>query len=317
MYVHRLSNKAGVNTHPQAPKRPFSPQSDDGDVVVQEQSKEKTPSPAARPIIRESLGFSNQVSVMTYEAKVVQPKTNHFLPGQEVPLPPKQKATRKNQGKKRRSDAYSGQTSRFRLETYDPTPTTEPPTTQGNGPYTSLYRNVGHAAHRKNVPEESRAGPSGSAPMGGSTSSSNTVSILPNTPNHFLSSGRPTSRANDSSNVVPAIPFQPTNMQKTQQVLAMNDLTSSSNPHPPSQTHPAPSPSSRPLSADGFSQSAFVANTSLTGRDDGSPGPYYRRNYDEQLDSRPRQNISSRNTSGKSSSPDSCRVYPPFPCHFR
>ena len=107
--------------------------------------------PSKRPLLRQPLGFSiNQPaqSINTYEASVSAPTRNGvFLPGQEVPLSPKSKklkAKKRSSGvrRPRRPEAYAGQTSRFRLETYDPTPSVEPPTHYGSGPYSSMYRGV-------------------------------------------------------------------------------------------------------------------------------------------------------------------------------
>ena len=114
-----------------------------------------------RPIIRQAVAFSadppTQVPVATYEANVTKPKKPHFLPGQEVPLPSKSKVSKRNKTgikRPRRPDAYPGQTTRFRLETYDPTPTTDPPIAHGSGPYSSMYRGVAPS-----VPVQTQGGP--------------------------------------------------------------------------------------------------------------------------------------------------------------
>jgi hypothetical protein len=106
--------------------------------------------PSERPLLRQPLGFSIDQpaqSINTYQASVLAPTKNGvFLPGQEVPVSPKLKklkAKKRSSGVKRprRPEAYAGQTSRFRLQTYDPTPSVEPPTHYG-GPYSSLDRDV-------------------------------------------------------------------------------------------------------------------------------------------------------------------------------
>jgi hypothetical protein len=247
---------------------------------------------------------------MTYEAKVVQPKKSHFLPGQEVPLPPKQKTSKRNK-KGKKPEAYSGQTSRFRLETYDPTPPTAPPTTHGNGPYSSLYRTVGPALRRKSALQEPQPGPSNGVSMGGSTSVSNTGSFLANSSSAYL----PSRRSNDGSNTPSKIPLLRTvDVQQKQKLSTIDDPTTLSlNSQSQSQMRRAPSPLSRPMSVDGHSHSTFVTDTSLTRREHSPPGPYYRRDYDDKdfLLPRDRRNIS-RTTSVKSSSPDSyCAC--PFP----
>ena len=104
--------------------------------------------PSERPLLRQPLGFSIDrpaQSINTYEASVSAPTKNGvFLPGQEVPVSPKLKklkAKKRSSVKRpRRPEAYAGQTSRFRLQTYDPTPSVEPPTNYGSGPYSSMYR---------------------------------------------------------------------------------------------------------------------------------------------------------------------------------
>jgi len=228
---------------------------------------------------------------MTYEAKVLPPKTIQFLPGQEVPLPPKPKGAKKKGGKKpRKPDAYPGQTTKFRLETYDPTPTSAPPTTHGSGPYSSLYRNVGHAVQGKSIHQGPQAGPSNGVYAGGLQRPSNNS----NAP-------LPSRGFNYGSNPASA----PTT--RIQQISTANDASSSvSHPSRSSQsrTH---TPSPCPLSTDSHSHARFVTDTTLTIRDHSSPGPYYRRNYDNK-DFTPPPRDRRRNTSSKSSTPDSCCV---------
>ena len=106
--------------------------------------------PSERPLLRQPLGFSIDQpaqSINTYQASVSAPTKNGvFLPGQVPvsPKPKKLKAKKRTSGAKRprRPEAYAGQTSRFRLETYDPTPSGDPPTHYGSGPYSSMYRGV-------------------------------------------------------------------------------------------------------------------------------------------------------------------------------
>ena len=108
-----------------------------------------TPPPSERPLLRQPLGFSIDQpaqSINTYEAVSVPTKPAVFLPGQEVPVPPKPKVLKKKGApgvkRPRRPEAYAGQTSRFRIQTYDPTPSIEPPLHYGTGPYSSMYRGV-------------------------------------------------------------------------------------------------------------------------------------------------------------------------------
>lgn len=256
---------------------------------------------------------------MTYEAKVLQPKKNHFLPGQEVPLPPKQKATRRNNGVKRprRPDAYPGQTSRFRLETYDPTPTSQPPTTHGNGPYSSLYRDVGTAARSKSARTslhlEPQAGSSNSVSTSGLTSLSNSGSYPNNSSAYLAPSG-----SNDASKTTyPMQLSNPVSPTEFQQIPTINHSTSSSlisHSHHQAQTVPSPPP--RPSSADNHPHSTFLTTSTLTIREHNSPSPYYRRNYDDKdltLSLDPRS--ISRSTSAKSSLSDTYCTYA-LPCTF-
>ncbi|KAF8161187.1 hypothetical protein B0H34DRAFT_699813 [Crassisporium funariophilum] len=142
------SSSSRESSPARGPKRSFSPTSDDGESVTEAIAAEddNTPPPAERPLIRQALGFAvNQPpqSINTYEATPASAPI--FLPGQEVPMPPKPKITKpKKTGvgvkRPRKPEAYVGQTSRFRIQTYDPTPSAEPPIHSGTGPYASLYR---------------------------------------------------------------------------------------------------------------------------------------------------------------------------------
>jgi hypothetical protein len=114
-----------------------------------------TPPPPERPIIRQAVAFSATLqappSISTYQASLpaIAPKKKYFLPGQEVPAnpgtvmdsnPSKTKKTGGTAKRAKRADDFSGQTGRFRLQTYDPTPNFDPPMAHGQGPYSSLYR---------------------------------------------------------------------------------------------------------------------------------------------------------------------------------
>lgn len=113
-----------------------------------------TPPPPERPIIRQAVAFSATLqappSISTYQASLpaVAPKKTYFLPGQEVPanpgtvMDPKPSKIRGPAKRAKRADEFSGQTGRFRLETYDPTPNFDPPMAHGQGPYSSLYRHT-------------------------------------------------------------------------------------------------------------------------------------------------------------------------------
>jgi len=278
----------------QPPKRNFSPTSDDGDAVIPAvEDNDQTP-PVERPIIRQAVAFSadppTQVPVATYEANVAKPKKPHFLPGQEVPLPskPKVPSKRNKTGIKRprRPDAYPGQTTRFRLETYDPTPTTEPPIAHGSGPYSSLYRGVA-----PNVPVQKQGGPS----------MRQDSAMLPS----MVSSGMYQAGSRDPSGsgiytregpTIGVSPTEPTSMPTSigpppPLAMAQQTQSSSSRDHNPSslQNHHAQSQassqrdssSSSPPTRSLTGHSTFVTDTSLALRERCSPGSYYRRNYDD------------------------------------
>ena len=267
-----------------------------------------------RPIIRQAVAFSadppTQVPVATYEANVTKPKKPHFLPGQEVPLPSKSKVSKRNKTgikRPRRPDAYPGQTTRFRLETYDPTPTTDPPIAHGSGPYSSMYRGVAPS-----VPVQTQGGPGmhhdsvmapSALPSGvyqaGSRDASSSGTYTREGPNISVSPAEPTSMP--TSNGPPPPP----------PAMAQQTHTSSSRDHdPPSlQNHPAQSQassqhdsSSSPPTRSVTGHSTFVTDTSLALRERSSPGPYYRRNYDDKEFVIPRE---SRNISPSDSAPKS------------
>ena len=154
----------------QPQKRSFSPNSDDGDLVIPPIADDDTPPPSERPLLRQPVAFAwnnslpslatAPVDLNTYQASipnVASSSNTAFLPGQEVPssaLPaPKTKGSRTKKAdgtsaKKRRTVEYSGQTGRFRLNAYDPTPSTSPPLQQGQGPYSSIYRGIAFATDR-------------------------------------------------------------------------------------------------------------------------------------------------------------------------
>ncbi|KAI6032947.1 hypothetical protein F5J12DRAFT_797650 [Pisolithus orientalis] len=102
-------------------RRSFTPNSDDGDLVVPvtNQGENDTPESSA-PLIRKPVGFSWTPStatvIETYEAALPpKPTTNYFLPGQAPPPPPKQPTRRTK--RKKKGQEYSAQTGRFRVST--------------------------------------------------------------------------------------------------------------------------------------------------------------------------------------------------------
>ena len=139
--------------------------------------------PSERPLLRQPLGFSIDQpvqSINTYQAFVSAPiKSGVFLPGQEVPASSKLK---KLKGKKkstvakrpRQPEAYAKQTSRFRLQTYDPSPNVEPLTDYGGGPYAPVYRGIAPAPETRPHLRSTAATTSLQGRPSSSTASSNT-----------------------------------------------------------------------------------------------------------------------------------------------
>ncbi|KAI6123839.1 hypothetical protein EDD16DRAFT_610148 [Pisolithus croceorrhizus] len=101
-------------------RRSFTPNSDDGDLVipVTNDGDNDTPEPRSAPLLRKPVGFSwtpsTAATIETYEAALPpKPTSNYFLPGQAPPLPPKQPKRRSN--RKKKGQEYSAQTGRFRI----------------------------------------------------------------------------------------------------------------------------------------------------------------------------------------------------------
>lgn len=236
----------------------------------------------------------------------IQPKKSCFLPGQEVPLPSKQQkggSSSSSSGKRnktgvkrpRRPDAYPGQTTRFRLDTYDPTPPSEPPIDHGTGPYSSLYRGV-PPARTQVTRQNTSVGSSSSSKNHGRQSRTSSLPLLENA-NVAVGtalSGRGDLAMNDNNNnpngppLVP--PPQPSRGLQTRSVTAsLNDLTS--------QQSRAPTPRGT---------SSPVPSMSL--RERTSPGPYYRRNYDNRSITPPQESQQPAPKTKSSSSDTSCEL---------
>ncbi|PFH50923.1 hypothetical protein AMATHDRAFT_3549 [Amanita thiersii Skay4041] len=132
-------------------KRQLTPPSDDESDVLPATAPDDDTPPPERPIVREGVAFSwdpsKSIAPVTTKINTYQPTlqpqstqtTDIYLPGQN-PLGKKVKKKRE-----RRVTAYSSQTTRFRLEAYDPglklvTDVSQPPLQHGQGPYNSLYR---------------------------------------------------------------------------------------------------------------------------------------------------------------------------------
>lgn len=246
-------------------------------------------------MLRQSLAFSANppAQVHTYEATVAPPSKKSFLPGQEVTLPTKKKRqVRSKSGVKRprRPDAYPGQTSRFRLETYDPTPSVEPPIAHGNGPYSSLYRGVvGAVTQDGQTPAIHSQGTTPLLPNATNLismdppSSSSSPGPPPMNILHNPHSGRAVMTTSTLTpmlqNPVQALPVQP------QAALNRGTTLIPSTPveqRPPQQSNlqPQSRQSSMPLVPTTASHATYVTDTSLTIPERGSPGPYYRRDYE-------------------------------------
>ena len=221
----------------------------DDDVVI--------PPSSERPLLRQPLGFSIDQpaqSINTYEASASAPtKIGVFLPGQVVPIPSKPKTSKSKKGssgvkRPRRPEAYAGQTSRFRIQTYDPTPSIEPPIHYGSGPYSSMYRGVAPTTETRPDPAAA-ANASLQGRPSSSTASSNTMdsfgqaSSLSSPQEHpSPSKSKATASKGKNTQTVAAASFSRNNFQQS--------FTSGSNP-----------------------ENDDVGSTSLS-------GPYYRHNYE-------------------------------------
>ena len=209
--------------------------------------------PSEKPLLRQPLGFSIDQptkSIITYEASISAPTKNGvFLPGQEVPSSPKLKKLKAKKRscvkRPRRPEAYAGQTSRFRLDTYNPTPSGDPPTNYGSGPYTSMYRGVAPTT-------ETRPDP----PVTSATSSLQ---------------GRPSSSSASSNAMVSFGPFS----------SSRSSQENSFSPKSSADAATSKGKSTPPAAVSPFSCSRFQQVTN----DKGSSslgGPYYRHNYESQ-----------------------------------
>ncbi|KDR75794.1 hypothetical protein GALMADRAFT_248499 [Galerina marginata CBS 339.88] len=263
-----------------APKRAFSPpNSDDGGDVIRTTPNDETPPPQGQPLIRQPMAFSSMLVPSegpTYEAAPPEPPAaGVFLPGQQVPIPPKPKAQKaKKTGtaakRPRKGDAYPGQTTRFRITTYDPTPSAEPPINQGNGPYSSMYR--GAIPPNPNISRQDSPAAVSSSSNGGYPSSSTASS------NPAEASMRSVSVASRVSAQPISKPQQPPPPQRARLAAEKGRPPSSSyleDPRPqqqPRDYYPqhAPPPSTA-------SSSTCVPSSSST------VGPYYRRNYEAEV----------------------------------
>ncbi|KAF8893958.1 hypothetical protein BD779DRAFT_1504467 [Infundibulicybe gibba] len=163
---HGSSSSRESSPERQTQKRSFSPTSDDeGLVIPPTNDDDNTPAPPDRPLIRQPVGFSWNMSpsiatvgpINTYEASITVPAptpySTFFLPGQEVlshpafggqsQNPEARESTTKTSGSRKKSKnglpSQTG-TGRFRLSAYDPTPAPGPSIQHGTGPYTSMFR---------------------------------------------------------------------------------------------------------------------------------------------------------------------------------
>ncbi|KAF9529415.1 hypothetical protein CPB83DRAFT_812263 [Crepidotus variabilis] len=297
------------------------------------EDNDDTPPPTERPLLRKSLAFAKdaptQVAISTYEPTVAPQQKKGFLPGQEVILPPKPKSTsRRNKSgikRPRRPDAYPGQTSRFRLETYDPTPSAEPPIAHGTGPYSSMYRGVATSTPGQEGQVSTAAGPLSSAMPPSQSSSPNGIRLtLPNSFDHATvhvptTAGvlPPTAKNKAISNpdlgtapqapqlLPPALRPQPS--QKAQILTNFDRPGQSASSTLIAQratTPQQPPPKARSLTpADpSLGHATYVTDTSLTMRDQTSPGPHYRRDYDVREMTPPRERRRSSTTAKSSTS---------------
>ncbi|KAF8622677.1 hypothetical protein AX15_006781 [Amanita polypyramis BW_CC] len=135
-----------ILTSMQKRKRGLTPRSDDDDdgdsVLPATAVDDETPPPPERPLVRESVAFSSvTANIPTYQASLPPPSSSliKYLPGQAPSIAEAKKKRTK------RTEAFSAQTGRFRLQAY----THNSASAQNNnqllqqqrkGPYQSLYR---------------------------------------------------------------------------------------------------------------------------------------------------------------------------------
>ncbi|KAG1802691.1 uncharacterized protein HD556DRAFT_1331718 [Suillus plorans] len=258
-------------------KRSFTPNSDDGTLVVPAQvesnadtsSRDGTPA----PLIRQAVGFSWQPSVLpiatvnTYQAVLPSnPNAIQFLPGQALP----------KKKKRRAKPEYSAQTSRFRLSqvpeptpAHTPEPLTQPTLYTGGGPYSSMYRISNAASPSASITMSTPSVADGASPgEAHSSAASSTIVSGPRSPYHAvpgaynnIGSSRSRAPGQIGGPVTPAKSKQnkKSTGQRTAQGLGSLAQSSASS----RQLQPPPSNMHYPR-----------------------PGAHYRRDYEANLDSR-------------------------------
>jgi hypothetical protein len=179
-----------------------------------------------RPLLRQPLGFSIDKpaqSINTYEASLPVPiKNGVFLPGQVVPKPKKSKTNKRSSNLKRpkRPEAYAGQTSKFRLETY-PTPIVELLIHNGSEPNSSMHRSATPTTEsRPDLPATATASLQGQPSS--STASSNTMdsfgqfsSLRSSQENSCASKGKAAASEANNTQPVAAAPFSCTKFRQS------------------------------------------------------------------------------------------------------
>ncbi|KAG1898047.1 uncharacterized protein F5891DRAFT_1045759 [Suillus fuscotomentosus] len=258
-------------------KRSFTPNSDDGALVVPAQvesnadasSRDGTPA----PLIRQAVGFSWQPSVLpiatvnTYQAVLPSnPNAIQFLPGQALP----------KKKKRRAKPEYSAQTSRFRLSqvpeptpAHTPEPLTQPTLYTGGGPYSSMYRISNAASPSASITMSTPSVADGALPGEAHSSAvSSTIASGPRSPYHAvpgaydnIGSSRSRAPGQIGGPITPAKNKQ--NKKSTGQRTAQGPGSLAQSSASSRQLQPPPSNMHYPR-----------------------PGTHYRRDYEANLDSR-------------------------------
>jgi len=232
-------------------------------------------------------------SIVTYEARPPAPPKK-FLPGQQVPItaPKKAKKDKAPSKRPRKAAAYPGQTTRFRIETYDPTPSNEPPINQGTGPYSSMYRGVAgpQARNRPPSPVHMPAASTTNSFPSSSMASSNTLVDQTHPPSthvtHFFAApimGQP--QAATVAAAPPPLPAVPQIQPQTQSMLVQGQgqgmPSTGAGYASVQQTTYLPNLSNTPKSNQYTLHNSRLAPLARTSSQD--IGAYYRRDYERRV----------------------------------
>ncbi|PPQ79956.1 hypothetical protein CVT25_003028 [Psilocybe cyanescens] len=272
------------------PKRTFSPVGSDAGEPSLVEPTPVTHSPHQdRPLIRQAVAFASDKqpqNIVTYEATPPPNVTVRFLPGQEVPIPPKKKAKRTKKG-----DIFSAQTSKFRIDTYDPTPSTQPPIAHGNGPYSSMYRGTP-------IPPKPPRKVSPATTATSSTYTRNSSTATSNPPSSYI-----------PPHPVSSVPTRPQQPPPQQPAATRSPSPPKKRAEPPSRF---PEMEERPLRQNNYYSGYPPPPTSNSSAI--TPSPYYRHDYERGTwghdhSRSPRQKSRNRRSMDRSQDSDSSARY--------